>query len=87
MSRPIAPKRVREDFAPNGKELRLYNGASRYRFYAHSKLCADSFKEDRAAGLIYGAIEPCMDWESSSIEYRFCAYCGVNNDLDGGIQA
>ena len=66
-------------------KLRKYNKNGRYPFLAHSRLCADSFKEDRAAGLIYGAVEGCMDWESSSIEYEFCAYCGINNDVDGGI--
>lgn len=57
--------------------MRKYT-SSGYRFLACSPGCADSFKEDRKAGLIYGCIPPAITWEQSSIIHKFCAYCGTD---------
>ncbi len=59
--------------------MRTYNKNGSYPFKAHDRDCANAFKVDRAAGLIYGTVEGCMDWEESSREYSFCAYCGTSS--------
>lgn len=40
--------------------------------------CAESFREDRKHGLIYGQIyvgDKLYSWEAGSIVGEFCAYC------------
>ena len=60
--------------------LRKYTAPGGYKFLACDKTCGDSFKEDRAAGLIYGCFDPCNSWEASSMMYRFCAYCKAQEE-------
>ena len=49
---------------------------------AHNAGCAQSFREDRKAGLIYGRVCDADDhskvygWEEGSMELGFCVYCG-----------
>lgn len=69
------------------KMLPLYTVLGR-RIRAHSPVCAESFREDRKAGLIYPAIlvyDPSLpitsgtitSHETASVECNFCAYCGA----------
>ena len=59
------------------------------RFFACGSNCASGFKEDRKAGLIYGAIRDAdskefFNREEASIHFGFCAYCGASSVPDEG---
>lgn len=46
--------------------------------------CANAYKTDRKAGLMYGAFRFkdgrfARNWEQASAEARFCAYCGATD--------
>ena len=54
---------------------------NKVKFRAHDKGCAESFKEDRRHGLIYGpyakedgSLHMCA--EDASMDCDFCVYCG-----------
>lgn len=74
---------AREIVKAEQSRLKQYRGYRRFR--AHDKECAESFREDREHGLIYGPFldsngSPYLTWEDASYYENFCAYCGPNSE-------
>ncbi len=67
--------------------MRTYTVLGR-KVKAHDEGCAQSYREDRRAGLIYPAFQTAdgpIAWAEASVRYGFCVYCGAHDPTTEGV--